>query len=458
MATVVAPGLPAHLIKKIEENPYYAMHPEVPGHYVVYASGRGTGKSHNISDTLVVMNHRFPGLRALVAREKAASNSESTKEEMKRHIKRRKLSALIREVMGSLVHRNGSKTIFRGLNEAAGSHKAAKSTAKIHIAWVEEGQEIGRAAWDLFLPTVRENGSKVVISCNPEDEDSYLAERWLDNPGKDTIVIRLYREDNPHFPQSLVDEMAHDQLMIETAPNVDARRAAQAYFDWKWLGAYKKITDKQVIKRAEVLDFETPEGVHFYHGMDHGFASDPACVVRCFILKNDKGLKDLYIDYASFGYGVGVDDLPGYVAACPTINRYGTGPVWDVYADCARPELNSKLKNASLPVEPCEKWDGSVEDGIGFLNSFNRIYIKPELTELISEAKNYSYKVDRITGKPLPVLVDKDNHGWDAVRYALQDLIKEAAAGYFDMEMGDEAEAQAHVINMDMASAKADFW
>ena len=32
----------------------------------------------------------------------------------------------------------------------------------------------------------------------------------------------------------------------------------------------------------------------------------------------------------------------------------------------------------------------------------------------------WSYKVDRLTGDVLPVLVDANNHCWDAVRYAIQ--------------------------------------
>jgi phage terminase large subunit len=36
----------------------------------------------------------------------------------------------------------------------------------------------------------------------------------------------------------------------------------------------------------------------------------------------------------------------------------------------------------------------------------------------------YSYKVDRLTGDVLADVVDKHNHCIDAIRYALQPLIK----------------------------------
>ena len=40
------------------------------------------------------------------------------------------------------------------------------------------------------------------------------------------------------------------------------------------------------------------------------------------------------------------------------------------------------------------------------------------------EARLYSYKIDRLTSDVLPIVVDKWNHGWDAVRYGLDGVIK----------------------------------
>lgn len=444
MAKVTAPGMDPGLIAQLEKNPWLALNPElVKRRYLIFVSGRGTGKSYKISDALTWLCNKYPGIRVLLTREKADSNQESVKEEVRNHLKRRRMKGKMREANGSFVHINGSKMISKGLNEASGSHKAAKSTAQVDIAWVEEAQEVGAAAWEVFLPTIRRKGSKVIVSANPEDPEGFLAKRWLDDPDEETIVIRLFKEDNPYFPKALVDEMAHDQKMIDQAPSQDARRAAQALYDWKWLGAYKVVTDKQVIKRMEVLDFETPSNAQFYHGMDHGFANDPAAVVRCFIRRDANGMHNLYVDYAAYGHGIEVHNLGKFVTACPTINKYGRGgPQWTVYADCARPELNSMLAGEGLPIEPCQKWEGSVEDGIGFLNSFNRIFVRPELQEFIDECKKYSYKVDRVTGKPLPILEDKFNHLIDAIRYALQDLIKQRATGFFDMPTTEEEASQ----------------
>jgi phage terminase large subunit len=43
----------------------------------------------------------------------------------------------------------------------------------------------------------------------------------------------------------------------------------------------------------------------------------------------------------------------------------------------------------------------------------------------------YSYKIDRLSGDVLPVIVDKYNHYIDAIRYALEKVMisKESPAG-----------------------------
>jgi phage terminase large subunit len=43
---------------------------------------------------------------------------------------------------------------------------------------------------------------------------------------------------------------------------------------------------------------------------------------------------------------------------------------------------------------------------------------------MADEAKFYSYKVDKLTGDVLPIIVDAWNHCWDSIRYALEPLIK----------------------------------
>jgi phage terminase large subunit len=95
-----------------------------------------------------------------------------------------------------------------------------------------------------------------------------------------------------------------------------------------------------------------------------------------------------------------------------------------IKADSARPETISYIKNKGFPIESCKKWNGSVQDGIAFLRSYNKIYIHPRCQFILDEFKHYSYKKDSKTGEILPVIIDKFNHAIDSLRYALEDRIK----------------------------------
>jgi phage terminase large subunit len=151
--------------------------------------------------------------------------------------------------------------------------------------------------------------------------------------------------------------------------------------------------------------------------MDHGFATDPMTLVKCWIAD-----RTLYIEKERFGHGIEIADMVEFVEGMPEAVNH------TIRADSARPEINSHLRNTGLNVVSVEKWAGSVEDGITFLRSFDEIVIHPSCKHIIEEARLWSYKTDRLTGDIMPQVVDDYNHGWDAVRYALQPLIKQEPA------------------------------
>ncbi|MCT8555488.1 terminase large subunit, partial [Glaesserella parasuis] len=96
-----------------------------------------------------------------------------------------------------------------------------------------------------------------------------------------------------------------------------------------------------------------------------------------------------------------------------------------IRADSARPESISYLKRHGLPrIDGVSKWKGSVEDGIAHIKSYKKIYIHPRCQQTLNEFRLYSYKTDRLSGDILPVVLDENNHYIDALRYALEPLMK----------------------------------
>lgn len=385
--------------------------------YQMFHGGRGSGKSHSCTEALIlwadVVQDKF-----LLAREIQNSIQDSCHAQMEAHIDRLGLRKRFIVQKNTIINRaTGSQFIYRGLRSNINS---VKSLDGIGFCFVEEGQAVSNASWKVLLPTIRKRGSRIIIACNPEDEQSFMQDRWIKNPCRRTASVQVNYNDNPYFPQELEDERQYSLRLIETAPSEDAMIQAQADYDWIWEGMTKRITAAQIIRRVEVKEFEAPYGVDFMFGMDFGFAQDPNALVRCFVIG-----EDLYVDYESVGR-VELNELPQLMNVIPEVKR------WPIYADSARPETISHLKPYGYHISSVPKWQGSVEDGIAYLNQFHRIYVHPRCTNLIRESKEYKYKTDRVSGDVLPVPVDKENHVIDALRYSIVNLIKSGGKSFLD--------------------------
>jgi phage terminase large subunit len=153
-----------------------------------------------------------------------------------------------------------------------------------------------------------------------------------------------------------------------------------------------------------------------YFGADWGFAKDPTTLVRFWIAPNEEGW-DLMIEYEAYGNGVDINDLPELFEKIPDSRKY------IIRADCSRPETINYLANQGFNIIPAPKWSGSVEDGIAWLRGCDKIIIHDRCKHAIEEARNYSFKVDRLTGDILPLVQKGFDHIWDAVRYGASPMI-----------------------------------
>lgn len=385
--------------------------------YFLEYGGRGSGKSYVLTEALILLadmgKHKI-----LCAREIQNSIEDSVHAQLKEHIENLGLQKRFIVTKNSIRNRaTGSVIFYRGLRSNVSS---VKSLANIDICFVEEAQSVSAASWKVLLPTIRNPGSRFIMACNPEGAEDFLSKRWITNPCPDTVSMRVNWNNNPYFPQELENERQYALSLIATAPNNDAKVQAQADYDWVWEGDFKRITAAQIMRRVEVKEFEAPYGVEFHFGMDFGFAADPNALIRMFIID-----RDLYIDYEAVGR-CELDELPVLMNTVPGVGQ------WPIYADCSRPETISHLKAKEYHITGAQKWQGSVEDGIAFLNQFHRIYVHPRCTTVVHETKAYQYKVDRISGEVLPIPLDKDNHTWDAIRYALWTRIKGGSKSFLD--------------------------
>lgn len=370
--------------------------------------GRGSAKSFTFAKMAAIWGYAEK-LRILCTRDIQDSIKESFHAELKNAIASEPWLAAAYDVGIDYLRckTSGTEFLFKGLRHGISS---IKSTAAIDLCIVEEAEDVPEYSWEALEPTIRAKKSEIWVIWNPRLEGSPVDNRFIKNAPPRSAVVQMNYCDNPWFPPELEEQRQHALRTMESS------RYAHI-----WEGDYLRNSDVQVLgKKCRVADFEpSPDWAGPYHGLDFGFANDPTAAVRCWI-----GDNRLYIEREAVKRGLELDDTAAYVEhGVPGMAQHV------IRADSARPESISYLSRHGLPrITACKKWPGSVEDGISFLKSFTEIVIHSRCVHAQQEARNYSYKVDRLSGEIKPDIVDANNHVWDAVRYALGDLIKSKGA------------------------------
>lgn len=310
----------------------------------------------------------------------------------------------------------GQQIVMTGLDDPLKLKSIKIKKGYFKYLWFEEAPEFnGMEEIRNVAQSAMRGGDKFIeiITYNPPNDPA----AWVNVESEREVEGRLvhsstYLDVPPEwlgteFIKRAEQLKSHDYLKYEHEYlGKSVGRAEQIVYHGKW----------------EIKDFETPPVTktyqgRFFFGADFGFANDASTLVRCFIMESG-GALDLYIDYEVGGVGVEMEELGPLYSRIPESKR------WLIYGDCARPETISYISRRGFNIEPSPKWQGSVEDGIEFIRSFNRIYIHPRCERTTAEIKTYSYKVDRLTQKILPVIApNQDDHYLDALRYALSEYV-----------------------------------
>lgn len=378
--------------------------------------GRGSGKSFSFAKMAAIFGAIEP-LRILCTRELQNSIKESFHAELKNAINSDPwLSSCYEVGIDYIRGRNGTEVIFKGLRHSMGS---IKSLSQIDICIVEEAEDIPEAAWKDLTPTIRADKSEIWVIWNPKKKGSPTDKRFrLTNPPRCAIAEMNY-SDNPWFPAVLDEERKSDR-----------KRMDDADYTHVWDGAYLTRTDAQVFAGKFAVEEFAPHHVLWdgpYEGMDFGFSQDPTTGVKCWVNENV-----LYIEHEAGKVGLELNDTTELMC-----NKIPGFEDFSIRADSARPESISYLKKNPdkegrrlSRIEGVKKGPGSVEDGVTHIKSYDRIIIHPRCTAVAEEFREYSYKVDRLSGDILPAIVDDWNHYIDAIRYALRPIMTNSVPDY----------------------------
>jgi len=134
------------------------------------------------------------------------------------------------------------------------------------------------------------------------------------------------------------------------------------------------------VKEFEIEDVCEKEKVPFIplFGMDWGFANDPSTIVRVTVVG-----ENLFIDYENGRKQIEIDDTSKIIDSVPLAKENL------IRGDSARPEVISFIRRQGYNIVSVKKWGGSVEDGITYMRTYNKIYIHPAV---IYELNQVSYR------------------------------------------------------------------
>ena len=282
--------------------------------------------------------------------------------------------------------------------------------AGITHLWIEEADTLSAESWRIIEPTIREPGSEIWCTLNPKNKTDILYKNFLaSEPPENSYVVRVNYQDNPYFPDVLRDQMERQKVKD------------YGLYRHIWLGECLEYSDAQVFKDYwTIAKFDEPANMHKYFGLDFGFSQDPTVGIRCFVYENT-----LFITHEAYAKQLEIDYTGKFLEErLPDLKKH------TIYADNARPESISFIKRQGYSIKAVEKDKGTVEDGIEYIKTFNKIIIHPNSVKTIEEFTLYSYKVDVRSGEITNAIEDKYNHCIDALRYALEKCMKNKSIDY----------------------------
>ena len=211
-----------------------------PSRYKVAYGGRGGAKSWGFARALIAIagDERK---RILCTREYQNSIQESVHRLITDQIEIMGLLDKFTITQTSITCINGSEFIFAGLKN---DPQKIKSTEGVDIVWVEEAQKVSNNSWEILIPTIRQAGSEIWVSYNPDEEHDPTHVRFVLNTPPNAVVVKIGWQDNPWFPAELEAER---QYLLKTDPEAyeniwegETRRHSQGAYYGKLIIAATK--------------------------------------------------------------------------------------------------------------------------------------------------------------------------------------------------------------------------
>lgn len=296
---------------------------------------------------------------------------------------------------------NGFKIICKGLDDPEKIKSITVDNGVLTDLWIEEGTELSEKDFDqlkLRLRGISKKPKRIKMSFNPISQLHWVKKRYFDCEQPGVSIHKSTYKDNEFLSQQ-------DKDNIEHLKDIDP-----VYYQVYALGEWG-VLGNLVYNNWKVFDFSNIENEFnvYYYGLDFGFTNDPTAYVKM-TYKDEK----IYVIDEFFEKGLTNDKI------AEKLKEYGMKSY--IYCDSAEPKSIRELQQFGIAAKSVQKGKDSVKHGIQWIRQ-KQVIIHPRCQNFINEIQTYKYREDK-DGNVMNQPVDRNNHGLDAMRYALSELIR----------------------------------
>ena len=207
--------------------------------YLVYYGGRYSGKSYHTALALLLRG-RQSKIRILCTREIQNTIKDSVHKLLKDLISKYSMNDYVvtkEEIRNNVT---GTEFVFKGLKR---NIMEIKSMEGIDICWVEEAQSITDESLDVLVPTIRKEGSQIVVTFNRFEEKDPVYDRFVLNKTDKTLAKQVN-----------YDVMEGTGLITDTIrQEIDNAKKDPTLYAHIWLGEPLGQSDTAAIPRLDVM-------------------------------------------------------------------------------------------------------------------------------------------------------------------------------------------------------------
>ncbi|BET14732.1 PBSX family phage terminase large subunit [Fusobacterium vincentii] len=306
----------------------------------------------------------------------------------------------------------GQKILFRGFDDPLKITSISVSVGSLCWCWVEEAYELtDETAFNMLDESIRgvveePLFKQIILTFNPWNERHWLKPRFFDRTAPNILALTTN-----YLCNEWLDE-ADKKLFKDMKKNNPRRYQVAGLGNWG-------IVDGLVFENWQELEFDWREILNkrqkakAVFGLDFGYTNDPAAFF-CGIL--DQEQKEIYVFDEIYQKGM------QNTAIYNNIEKLGFKKEI-IVADGAEPKSIDHLKGLGLyRIKASKKGKDSINAGIQFIQDF-KIFIHPRCVNFLTEISNYAWDKDKF-GKAVNKPIDDFNHLMDAMRYALEDYMR----------------------------------